>query len=561
MTSQLISHQTTHDFEEIVDGDLRHECAIFLAYRRPNAVEQDASVLPFVLNGLKIQSNRGQEGFGLACHGNSAKDEFRILRSDRSVSDLDKLSDEHKSSMFEAFEQNPIIGHNRYATHGPPDALNSQPMQNDHAGAADPALHKVIAFNGHIANADELRAEIESAGYYVRGSTDTEVLLQLITKINCETIVAGEATNYGAIFSKVDAALDGACSMVLLDGSGDAVLYRHRNGIRPLELFESDDGIILAASETEAFSGLTGQHRTINPGEIFHYHKSSDSWSISRVGKIKTRYCIMELLYFGRANSHYKGVSHYRIRRDIGGLMAENIRERFDGISSYERSRIRIIPVPNTAIPFALGIANALDLPYEMGIERRENIRAFINASQDRRLEILQRKFAILTEAVAGKIVVIVDDTLIRRDTSITITRMLREAGAERVDWLICAPPFKGTCYYGIAVPSVDELAYWSAAKRLPQEIRDRALTGEHVAEIEAEIARDIGMDSLSFLPYEMLLKALPGDGKQYCQGCFLGLYPTPKGTEKFTRSRDRFLGLPSKSAERAASRTIADGI
>ena len=174
-----------------------------------------------------------------------------------------------------------------------------------------------------------------------------------------------------------------------------------------------------------------------------------------------------------------------------------------------------------------------------------------------------ERKFAVLREAVAGKAVIVVDDTLIRRDTSNAITRMLREAGAERVEWLICAPPFKGTCYYGIAVPSVDELAYWIATKRLPKEIQERAIRGEHVAKIEAEIARDIGAERLRFLRFEQLLKALPGDPSQYCQGCFCGNYPTPKGTEKFTRNRDRFLNRVSDDApcERSGDRTIADGL
>ncbi len=544
--------------------DLKHECAIFLAYRRPDSTEASSSVLPYVLSGLKAQSNRGQEGFGLAAMGSGQSEEFRILRSAQSVNEISKLSDADQAAMFSDFERNPIIGHNRYATHGPPDPDNSQPMQNGRAGRGEFADSKVIAFNGHIANADELRDELEAAGYVMRGMTDTEVLLQLITRTALELATSGREPDYVAIFSRVDAALDGACSLVLLDGAGNAVLYRHSNGIRPLELLETDDGVILAGSETEAFAGFAGQHRTINAGEIFCYNRERDSWSISKVGKAKVKFCILELLYFGRANSQYKGLSHYRIRRDIGLLMAETMRERVSGLSAYERSKIRIMPVPNTAIPFALGISSALDLPYEMGIERRETTRAFINASQDRRLEILQRKFAVLTEAVAGKVIMMVDDTLIRRDTANTITAMLRDAGAERVEWLICAPPFRGTCYYGIAVPSVDELAYWAATKRLPQAIQDRAVLGQHVPAVEAEIARDMGVDSLRFLSFEQLLKALPGDSTQYCQGCFCGIYPTPKGVEKFTKSRERFLGGESNAANGAPAphnRTIADGL
>ena len=544
--------------------DLKHECAIFLAYRRPSTATSDQSVLPYVLNGLQAQSNRGQEGYGLAALGDAPGDEFRIMRSAQSVTEISKLSEGEQKTIFSKFECNPLIGHNRYATHGPPDPVRSQPMQNGCVGTRSLADSKVIAFNGHIANADELRVSLQDAGCVLNGESDTEVLLQLITKVAHELSDGSDEPNYREIFSSVDGAIDGACSLALLDGAGNAVLYRHSNGIRPLELFETEDDVFLAASETEAFAGLVGQHRTINAGEIFYYSALRDSWSMSKVGTPNVKYCILELLYFGRASSQYKGFTHYRIRRDIGNLMAETLRDNINSLSAYEKSKIRVTPVPNTAIPFALGIAQALDLPFEMGIERRESTRAFINSTQDRRLEILQRKFSVLREAVAGKVIMVVDDTLIRRDTSNTVTSMLREAGAERVEWLICAPPFRGTCYYGIAVPSVGELAFWLAAKRLPRDIQERAIRGEHVAEIEADIARDIGADSLRFLRFEQLLNALPGDPSHYCQGCFCGIYPTPKGVEKFARNRDRFLGVGDESACSsgiASSRTIADGI
>lgn len=521
-------------------GDLQHECAVFLAYRRPAGGKPTSSVLPFVLKGLQAQSNRGQEGFGLAVAGSSPGQPFRMFRTAESVNDT-SLFDPEKAGVFADFHGNPIIGHNRYATHGPPDPTRSQPMENDQAGRPG-SRHKVIAFNGHIANTDRLRSQLKAEGYVFRGESDTEVLLQLITWTAERLGATGDDPDYTAIFAEVDASLDGACSLVLLDGAGNAVLYRHTNGIRPLELFETDDGVILAASETEAFAGATGQHRTINPGEVFYYNAKRDSWSLSRIGEANPKFCILELLYFGRPNSKYKGLTHHRIRRDIGRQMAESLRERVDRMSEDERSRVRVMPVPNTAIPFALDIAHELDLTYEMGIERRIRTRAFINATPELRQEVLRRKFDIVTEPVNGKIVMVVDDTLIRRDTSSIITEMLKEAGAERVEWLICAPPFQGTCYYGIAVPSVGELAYWAAARRLPPEVLQRLLQGERVAQIEREIARDIGADRLSFLPLDRLLKALPGDPGQYCLGCFGGIYPTPTGAEDFRRAKEEFL-------------------
>src|SRR5262249_27472063 len=136
----------------------------------------------------------------------------------QSVNEISRLSDAEQNAMFADFDRNPIIGHNRYATHGPPDPQNSQPMQNGQADGGVPADAKVIAFNGHIANADELREELESFGYVMRGSTDTEVLLHLITKIARDVGVSGNEPDYIAIFSLVDSAIDGACSLMLLDG-------------------------------------------------------------------------------------------------------------------------------------------------------------------------------------------------------------------------------------------------------------------------------------------------------------------------------------------------------
>lgn len=529
-------NQTDLVFDDDGVRDLKHECAVFMAVRRPSADVPERSVLQLVLNGLKVQSNRGQEGIGIASVSADRDGSFQIYHSTRSINEIAKSEPEEQQKIFQDFEAEVLIGHNRYATHGPADASYLQPMQNALGTAQEPVRGKVIAFNGHIANADRLRAELIEDGYSFAGDSDTEVLLQLINQSSEET-----PADYAKIFSRVDQKIDGACSLVLLDAAGHCVLYRHSNGIRPLELFESDDGAILAASETEAFQGIKGQHRIMNPGEVFVFDIGRDSFTMSRVGKSDLKYCVMELLYFSRANSLYQGVSHYRIRRDIGELMANHIRDRFDGISAFEKSRMRVVPVPNTAIPFALGISNALDIPYEMGIERRENTRAFIN-SRNQRLAVLQRKFGVLQEAVAGNVVLVVDDTLIRRDTSITVTKLLRDAGAERVEWLICAPPFRGTCYYGIAVPSVEELAYWRAVKTLPPRQIDSVVAGDDLTEIETRISQDIGSDSLTFLPYDKLLSALPGEPTGYCHGCFRGLYPTEYGQTAFDKKKKTFM-------------------
>jgi len=535
----------TETYGASVPEGLKHECAVFLAYQRPSPQGGEGGVLPTVLAGLKAQSNRGQEGYGLASLKEGQEAVFRIKRSGRSITEVGHMTLEEEVELFANFDSKAIIGHNRYATHGLPDESNSQPMlRRGRAGGPT----RAIAFNGHIANAATLRLELEALDYTFLGTTDTEVLLALLTDIADRNAVGGGVSDYEAIFSELDLRIDGACSLVLLDDAGQAVVYRNSSGIRPLEFFESTDGLLLAASETEAFSGLDGQVRTINAGEILHYDARRDRWTVARVAPAKLRYCLLEPLYFSRANSIYRGHSHYRVRRDIGVAMAEQERDRISQLSTYERARTRVMPVPNTAIPYAIGLSNALDLPYEMGIERREATRAFINSGRDTRLEILSRKFAVLDEAVAGNNIIMVDDTLVRRETSHTITALLKAAGAARVEWLICAPPFQGTCYYGIAVPSVEELAYWTAFRKLTPDARDRALRVGATPEIEKAIALDIGADSIRFLSFDRMVDAMPGPNGAYCGGCFRKDYPTQTGATMFEETLGRFLGNLSPS-------------
>jgi amidophosphoribosyltransferase len=181
-------------------------------------------------------------------------------------------------------------------------------------------------------------------------------------------------------------------------------------------------------------------------------------------------------------------------------------------------------------------MAQTLNLPFEMGLERNFHQRAFINGP-DNRLAVLQQKFTPLDEAIRGRTVWMVDDTLVRHDTSHVITQMLRKAGAKSVEWFICAPMFQGTCYYGIAVGDVEELAYWQAVKQLPRELQKRALRGEVLPEINELIAKGIEADRVKFHDLNTLFKALPGQESEYCHGCFGRQYPTPRGQQDFERS------------------------
>jgi amidophosphoribosyltransferase len=529
------------DMSSNPSDELKHECAIYVAYGEkayiPSSNGQE--IIENVINGLIAQSNRGQEGFGIASVDPDAADPFSIFRSGDSINSLLNPLNGHRDVLLKHHSKKLVMGHNRYATFGPPDQRNSQPMLNDKGCSLPAARRKVIAFNGNIANANELREKlIINEGILFEGETDTEVLLRLITSIDQKMHGqnASDASDYASVFRELDIMIDGACSLILIDGSGDMVLYRNSLGIRPLEYIKTDNGMLFAASETSAFIGIHGPYQTLEPGSILHYRHDTDEISLTQIANNSLRLCAMELLYFGRAGSLNSNVSNDAVRRKIGALIGVRAQEKLAGYAPEEISNISVMPVPNTAIPFAIGMSESLGLQYDMGIERQGLQRAFINATKEDRLDVLRHKFVTIEHLIRDKIVWVVDDTLIRKDTSSWVTKLLREAGAQKVEWFIGAPPFQGSCYYGIAVPDLSQLEYWNAVSKLPQDLKDRAQNGEEVREIEDIIAKSIGADSVTFLSPKLLREAMPGDSNKYCYACFNQDYPTQYGQESFSR-------------------------
>jgi len=530
-------------------ADLKHECAIYVAYARKSHVlsNDKHEIIENVMNGLIAQSNRGQEGFGVSSIDPLAPDPFSMFRSGDSINTLLNPLNPHREILLREHAKRIVMGHNRYATFGPPDEKNSQPMLNDVTCSLPAARRKVIAFNGNIANADELRERlVKSDNVSFEGDTDTEVLLKLITSIDRRVHEQDSSisSDYTAVFRELDAIIDGACSLILIDGTGDMILYRNSTGIRPLEYIKTNDGLLVAASETSAFIDLQGIHQTLDPGHILHYKHNTDEISLSQVAENSLRLCSMELLYFGRAASVNNKISNGAVRQKIGTLMGVRAQERLRGLTSEEMGTISVMPVPNTAIPFAIGLADSLGLHYDMGIERQGLQRAFINANKEDRLNVLRHKFLTIGHLIKDKIIWVVDDTLIRKDTSSWVTRLLRDAGASKVEWFIGAPPFQGSCYYGIAVPDLSQLEYWNAVSELPHELQIRAKNGEEVLEVEDIIAKNIGADSVTFLSTKFLKEAMPGDNGKYCYACFNQDYPTSYGKENFAKKLNSIVNI-----------------
>lgn len=291
-----------------------------------------------------------------------------------------------------------------------------------------------------------------------------------------------------------------------------------------------DDGRIIAASETSVLDRYKGKIISLEPGQIFFYDRLKNQGKFIQVGKNLSHFCSNEILYLGRPESEINGRSFYSIRHKIGGLLAEIAREKFQALAEEQRQRILITPIPNTGIPYGIGMAEGLGAPYELALTVNNLRRSFINAA-DSRENILKDKHSPIKDLVKDKTIWCVDDTVIRSSTARVITKKLLEAGAGSVEWFVGAPMFKGTCHYGLSVPNLEDLIYWKAIDSLF--LKNKGTPNENKL-LEDEIATLIGAKSINFLTTDQILEAFPDIKENFCTACFDLKYPTAEGERLF---------------------------
>lgn len=376
------------------------------------------------------------------------------------------------------------IGHVRYSTVGGPAGTNSQPLYAKLSGGP-----VAMAHNGQIANAEELRAALERDGSIFQTSTDTEVVLHLMARSRRKDVRAALQDALGHVA--------GAYSLILL--SKDFVLAtRDPMGIRPLVLGSAPSRTgrsIVVASESCAIEMLGG--RTIgdvSPGEIVLIRKDGKIFR-SLQAEPDPRPCVFELIYFARPDSSLDGRSVYSSRVRLGEMLAKEHPVEAD----------ICVPVPDSGIEAAIGYSKESGIPFERGILRAHYPgRTFIQPGQTLRQRAIRLKLSPVREILCGKRVVVVDDSIVRSNTSRRIVSMLREVGAKEVHFRVSSPPIAFPCYYGIDTPDTEELIASS-------------LTVEG-------IRKAIDADSLGYLSRSGMAEALEMD--RMCDACFTGAYP-----------------------------------
>jgi amidophosphoribosyltransferase len=452
----------------VADDDHFHDqCGLFGIFGHPEAAR-----LTYL--GLYSLQHRGQESAGIVAGDG---------KSMRLEKGLGLVNDVFTDERLEGMTGDRAMGHVRYSTAGDVVAANAQPILIEcHRGAI------ALGHNGNLVNAAMLRHELEAAGSIFQSTSDTEVILHLYARSHRERLEDAIAASLSKVM--------GAFSLLFLTND-TLVAARDPWGFRPLVIGRLE-GATIVTSETCALDLIDAEYvRDVEPGELVVIDRDGMR-SFHPFPPEPHRQCVFEHVYFARPDSLVFGRNVLASRLALGRQLAKDSPALADVV----------VPIPDSGMGAALGYAKESGIPFEWGLVRNHYVgRTFIEPKQSIRSFGVKIKLNPVREVIAGKRVVLIDDSIVRGTTSRKIVSMVREAGAAEVHMRISSPPTTGPCYYGIDTPTRAELI---ASSHTVDEIRER-----------------IGADSLGYLSEEGLLAAVDdAQGQRHCTACFSGRYP-----------------------------------
>jgi amidophosphoribosyltransferase len=444
----------------------KDECGVFGIFGHPEAANM-------TYLGLYALQHRGQESAGIAA---SDGGQVRISR------EMGYVADVFDGETLAKLPGSLAIGHVRYSTAGESKLLNAQPILIDCAHGQIGVCH-----NGNIVNARELRDDLVRRGSIFQSNSDTEVILHLYARSRAATVEE-------AIVESV-AQVQGAFSLAMLTRD-KLIAVRDPHGFRPLALGRLDDAWVVA-SETCAMDLIGATYvRDVEPGEVVVI-SAAGIRSIKPFPPAPLAHCIFEHVYFARPDSYVFGRSVNEVRTELGRIMAREQPVDADVV----------VPVPDSGVCAAMGYAEQSGTPLRMGLIRNHYVgRTFIQPQSSIRHFGVKVKLNPVRSILAGKRVVLVDDSIVRGTTSRKIVGMVRAAGAKEVHVRISCPPTISPCFYGVDTPSKSELI--AATHTLP------------------EIREFLEADSVAYLSLEGLMSAVGTSRGSYCSSCYTGVYP-----------------------------------
>jgi amidophosphoribosyltransferase len=516
-------------------SELFHECGVAAVYHLPHrptsrlTPRQGSSETSRLIPGILLDiQNRGQLAAGMTTYCQGREKLLDTHRDVGTVAEVFHLNQHAQAeSLMRKYAGEAAIGHVRYATCGKDDRSYAQPFERNH-------IQKLkwfsFGFNGQLANYPQLRDEIlNDPEFHLARETDTEVLRHLLSR----ELSATPRPDLLDVLSRLSEKLDGAYNIVFLNAMGDMFVARDPLGIRPL-CYAFDGSLFAAASESVALANLGFDESTVkslNPGEAVIIEKGR--LEIKQfAAKPKRAHCFFEWIYFANVASTLDDRSVYLTRKRLGEELARLETVPLD-------SDTIVVPVPDTAKASAASMAYKLNVPWLEGLIRNRYVgRTFIEGTN--RADKAKTKYTPLPEVLAGKRVLLVEDTIVRSTTMKTLISQLRERGrAREVHVRVACPPIIAPCFYGIDMSTVTELF-------APKFMDGPTLTPE----TEHEMADAIGADSLRYLPVDSIARCIDIDSSSLCQACINAEYPTVAGRQLYQLALDA-----SRKSDAPASR------
>lgn len=458
-------------------SNLHEECGVFGVYS-----PKPGPVADLAYYGLYALQHRGQESSGIVVNDDGVFTSRKDMGVVNEVFSRDDLLKFPQGTM--------AVAHARYGTTGNNSRANCQPIEVNHQKGK-----MALAHNGNLSNAYELRSELELDGAIFHSTSDTEIIAYIVTQARLKSPSIEKA------LSSAMSRLEGAYSLVLMSAA-KLLAARDPYGFRPLCYGKTLDGTYVVASESCALSAVGAKfERDILPGEILIFDENGVRSNRDHCGEKPRRSCIFEYIYFARPDAVIDGVGVYASRIKAGRFLAMD--------SPVEADMV--VGVPESGNPAAQGYAMESGIPYGTAFIKNSYVgRTFIKPKQSMRESSVQVKLNVLKDAVKGKRIVMIDDSIVRGTTCHRIVRMLKDAGAKEVHVRISSPPFLHPCYFGTDIPSEDQLIAYG---KTLDEIRDS---------IEADTLAYLGMERLKEL----------NNGLPYCDACFSGNYPIEPPTQ-----------------------------
>jgi amidophosphoribosyltransferase len=501
-------------------SDLHHECGLAAVYHLagdavspicpPQGPDEISRLVPRILQDVQ---NRGQLSAGMTSYHPQRQLLLETYRGVGTVSEVFRLGHRGKAeSIMQRMAGRAAIGHVRYATCGQDDLAYAQPFERHHL-----QKHKwfSFAFNGQLANYAELRDKLlADDDHHLSRATDTEIIMHEISR----ELSGDRRPPLVEVMHNVAQRFDGAYCLVLLNALGEMIIARDPWGFRPL-CYAIEGPLLAAASESVALLNLGFSHqsiRSLEPGHMITV--SGGEISIDRFADSPRRaHCYFEWIYFANVASTLDERSVYVARKSLGEELA-----RLEDVSIDENTIV--VPVPDTSKCAADAMAYQLGVPSAEGLIRnRYTGRTFIE-STGTRANKASSKYTPLREVLEGKRVLLVEDSIVRSTTMrVLISRMRSVGRAKEIHVRVACPPIIAPCFYGIDMSTVSELF----APPFMRGDRPRE-------EVFAEMAKELGADSLRYLPVEAISRALDRPASDLCRACVTGQYPTAHGQKLY---------------------------